>query len=148
MSAILQAFGIDWHLLIINAVNFALLMTALWYFLYAPLTKIIEERRTKVAHGVQAAEKAQKQLSEIEASRSAVLATAGKEAEDLVATARKSAKEKEREIVASGEASAARMVKEAEAQAEELKQQALRESKEEVARLIVLGVEKTLVEAK
>lgn len=144
MSAILQAFGIDWRLLIVNTVNFGLLLLALWYFLYAPLTRTIEERRRKVAQGVTDAETAEARLAEIEASRATMLAEAGKEADDLLARTRKAAAEKEREMLASGESAASRIVREAETQAEELKKRALHETKDEVARLIVLGVEKTL----
>lgn len=144
MSAILQAFGIDWHLLLINAVNFGLLLAALWYFLYAPLTKIIEERREKVAEGVRAAHHAERHLAEIDASRQKILAEAGTEADRLIADARKAGEEKERDLVVSGEASAERILRDAEAQAQELKEKAVQESKEEVAKLIVLGVEKTL----
>lgn len=144
MSAILDAFGIDWRLLIVNTVNFALLLWALWYFLYGPLTRIIEERRKKVAQGVQDAEEARAQLLEIESAKAGMLAEAGKQADDLLARTRKTATEKKREIIASGETSALRIVQEAEAQAEELKKRALHETKDEVARLIVLGVEKTL----
>ncbi len=146
MSAILQAFGIDWRLLIINAVNFTLLLGALWYFLYEPLTRTLEERRKKIAQGVEDAEAAKKEYEEIEAARAGMLANAGKEADEVLAHARKSATAKEREIVASGETTAERIVREAEQQAEEMKKQALLESRDEMARLIVLGVEKTLTE--
>jgi F-type H+-transporting ATPase subunit b len=146
MSAILNAFGIDWHLLVINTINFALLLGALWYFLYAPLTKMIEARREKVAEGVRAAHHAERHLAEIDASRTKILAEAGAQADVLIAEARKAGQEKERELVVSGEASAARIVEDAEAQAKELKEKAIQESKKEVAELIVLGVEKTLVE--
>lgn len=146
MSAILQAFGIDWRLLIINAVNFALLLGALWYFLYEPLTRILEERRTKVAQGVADAEEARTKLEEIQSARAEMLAEAGKEADDVLARAREGALVKGREIVSSGEKAASRIVSEAEAQAEELKRRAILESREEMARLIVLGAEKALAE--
>ncbi|HET9641251.1 MAG TPA: F0F1 ATP synthase subunit B [Candidatus Paceibacterota bacterium] len=145
MTAVLQAFGIDWHLLIVNAINFALLLAALWYFLYGPLTRILEERRQKIAQGVAEAEEAHKKLEEIEGARSSMLADAGKEAEAVLAHARENAAKKEHERVTAGEQAAARMVKEAEAQAAELKSRAIAESREEIAKLIVLGAEKALI---
>ncbi len=144
MSSLLSAFGIDWHLLIVNIINFGLLLFVLWYFLYAPIMRILEERRAKVAQSVIDAEQAREKLEEIEASRSHILTEAGREADDVLASARKAGGEKERELVASGEASAARILAAAEAQASELKAQAIAESKQEVAKLIVLGVEKTV----
>ena len=142
MQQILRTFGIDWHLLLINAVNFGLLMLALWYFLYGPVMRMLEERRGKVAQGVRDAEEAAEKLAEIEHSRAGALAAAGKEADALVAAARAIGADKERELLAKGEAAAATLLRDAEAQAAELKAHSLEESKQEVAKLIVLGMEK------
>lgn len=142
MSAIIEAFGVDWRLLIINAVNFALTLGVLWYFLYAPLMRIIEERRAKVAAGVRDAEAATEHLRQIDASRSDLLASAGKEADEVLAKAREAGVVKQRELAAAGEATAARLLSEAQLQAREAREHALEESKKEVAKLIVLGIEK------
>lgn len=142
MGAVLATFGVDWRLLIINAINFGVLMVALWYFLYAPIMRALEERRQRIAKGVHDAEASAKRLAEIEASRESVLAKAGQEADALVEEARVAAAAKERELRAQGQAAAEAAIQQAEAEAEELKLQALEESKREVAKLIVLGIEK------
>lgn len=142
MSDLFAAFGIDWKLLVINLINFGLLLGALWYFLYEPLTRMLEERRRKVAQGVEDAEEAKRQLSEIEGSRAEMLAKAGSAADEVIASARASAQQKGHEIVSASEASAQALLKDAEAQAAELKREAIEESKQEVAKLIVLGMEK------
>ncbi len=142
MSAVLTTFGIDWHLLLINAINFGLLMLALWYFLYEPVMRILEDRREKVAQGVRDAQAAAHKLKEIEESRVQTLVEAGKEADALVAGARAAGAAKEREMLSKGEATAATVLRDAEAQAAELKARSIEESKQEVAKLIVLGMEK------
>ena len=142
MEAILTTFGIDWRLLLINAINFGLLLLLLWYFLYGPILRMLEERRERVARGVADAEAAEARLREIEASRSARLAEAGKEADEVLAAARAAAAVKARERVAQAEAAAASIVTDAHLAATELKAQALAESRDEVAKLIVLGMEK------
>lgn len=144
MSHILTTFGIDWHLLLINGLNFGLLMLALWYFLYDPVMKMLEERRERVAQSVKDAEAAEARLRELEASRAGLLAQAGREADALVAAGRAAGLEKQRELVEKGEAAAAALVRDAQAQALEEKARALEESKQEVAKLIVLGIEKQL----
>ena len=146
MSAIFTTFGIDWRLLLVNAINFGLLLLGLWYFLYTPLMRMLEARRQKVAQGVADAQKAGEELAHIEASRAETLAQAGKEADTIVSQARTAGTHKEREIIESGEAAAARIVAEAEAQAKEAKAQAIAESREEVAKMVVLGMEKVLKE--
>lgn len=145
MSAVFAAFGIDWRLLLIDSINFGVLLLALWYFLYAPLTKMLETRRQKVAEGVRQAEEAGIKLHEIEAAKSGILAQAGSEADEMLKKARVAAGEKERALIAAAEASAARTSAEAHKQASELKAQAIEESKQEVAKLVVLGMEKVMV---
>lgn len=142
MSDLFAAFGIDWRLLVINLINFGLLLAALWYFLYEPLTSMLETRRRKMAQGVADAEEAKRQLSEIEGSRAEMLAKAGSEADEVIASARVAAQQKGQEIVSASEASAQALLKDAEAQAIELKREAIEQSKQEVAKLIVLGMEK------
>ena len=148
MEQVLHVFGIDWKLLLINALNFLLLLAALTYFFYKPMMRMLDQRRQRIAHGVEAAAKAESELKEIEASRGDMLAKAGKEADNVVSEARRAAAEKQRELVAQAEAAAARAVAEAEAQARDLKERAVQESKQEVAKLIVLGMEKALKETK
>jgi len=144
VGQVLTTFGVDWRLLLINAVNFGLLLLILWYFVYEPLTRILEERRQKVSQGVRDAEASSAKLKEIEESRSEVLAKAGSEADEVLRQSRLNAQVKEREIVAAGEAAAANTLREAAAQAAELKAEAIEESKKEVAKMVVLGVEKML----
>lgn len=144
MSAILTTFGIDWRLLLINGINFVVLLVALWYFLYAPISKMLEERRTKVAAGVAAAQAAEQELKETLQQRSKVLTAATKEADELVEAARASAAKLGSELVQKSEVVAEGIVRDAEAQAKEAKAKAVEESKREVAKLVVLGIEKTL----
>lgn len=144
MQQILTTFGIDWRLLVINAINFGLLLGLLWYFLYEPLLAMLEKRRRKVAEGVAAAQAAQEELKGIEEKRLATLSEAGKEADGIVSAARASGAAKERELIDRGEAAAATIVRDAERQAAEAKARGLEESKQEVAKLIVLGIEKAM----
>lgn len=144
MSKILDVFGIDWRILAVNAINFGLLLLALRYFLYGPIMKMLERRREKIAEGIRNAELAQRELEETEASRVAVLAKAGKEADALLARGRERGTAKEKELIVAGEIAAESLLKDAENQAKELKVQAINESKEEVAKLIVLGMEQAM----
>ena len=105
---------------------------------------MLESRRQKVAQGVQDAEDARTKLREIEDSKLGILAGAGAEADEMLKKARASAQEKERAIVQAAEAAAARINAEAENRAAELKAQALEESKREVAKLVVLGMERVM----
>lgn len=144
MDQLFEAFGIDWRLLTINLINFAVLVGGLTYFLYKPITNALETRRQKIAEGVRQAEEAEIKLSEIEHSRGEILANAGKEGDTIIAQARDEASQKGREMLDAAQAASARAVADAEAEARELKNKAIQESKEEIAKLIVLGIEKAV----
>ena len=53
MGPLLQAFGIEGHLLIAQLVNFGVLFVALMYLLYKPVMKTLDERRIVIAKGVE-----------------------------------------------------------------------------------------------
>jgi F-type H+-transporting ATPase subunit b len=144
MEQIIDTFGIDWRILVVQVVNFALLLGLLWYFLYTPLMKLIESRREQIIKGVADAERAEASLRDADSKKADVLAQASIEAEELIASARDKGKQKEADIVEEAKAKYDRMLAEATLKGDEMKRQALEESKEEIARLIVLGAEKTL----
>ena len=99
MSELFSAFGVNWKLLLIQAVNFGLLLAALTYFLYKPILKIIDERREKVAEGVRTAEAAAQRLAEAKEESDTLVGQAAKQAEGLVASARLRAEEAGNEAV-------------------------------------------------
>ncbi len=144
MSKILEIFGIDWRLLAINAINFGILLFLLKRFAYGPIMAALEARRQKVSEGVRSADLAERKLKNIEASRTEILSQAGKEADALLAHGREAGMAKEKEIISEGETAAASLLRDAENQAEEMKAQAIAESREEVAKLIVLGMEQAM----
>ncbi len=146
MSELFAAFGIDWKLLLIQAVNFGVLLVVLTYFLYKPILRIIDERREKVAEGVRTAEAAAQRLADAEKESRELVGSASREAEHLVASARSRADEKSNEIVRAAEHRAQAVLKDAEARADEAKRQALAESEKEIARAAMLAAERILRE--
>lgn len=144
MSALFSAFGVDWRLLVIQAVNFGLLLSVLTYFLYRPILKIIDERQKKIADSVKTAEEAARRLSDAKVESEQIVGGAAREAEGLVAQARTRAEERGQEIVRGAEERAHATLKDAEARAEEAKRAALKESQKEIARTAMLAAEKIL----
>lgn len=146
MDQLFTAFGIDWRLLLIQGINFGLLLTALGYFLYRPLLKIIDERREKIAEGVRLAEAADRRLEEAKTKGEEIVGDAGRRAEELVSSARIHAEEKGVEIVKMAESRADGIIKDAAARGEEAKRQIIKQSEKEIVRAAVLAAEKVLRE--
>jgi len=146
MAELFSTFGIDWRLLLIQAVNFGVLLLALWYFLYTPVMNMIENRRQKIAEGVKNAEEAKKQLAEAGQEREEIVGKAAQEAEGIVASARERAEEKGTELVGNAKARADSMLADAAARAEEIARKTHAESEKGIAKAAVLMAEKVLRE--
>ncbi len=146
MEQLASVFGLDWRLLLIQAVNFGLLLSVLTYFLYKPVLRIIDERQKKIAEGVKTAEEAARRLQDAKEESEQIVGGAAREAEGLVASARARADERAAEIVKAAEARAAQALKESSERAAEAKRQALLESEREIARAAMLAAEKILRE--
>ena len=144
MGALISAFGLNWKLLLIQGVNFGILLTGLTYFLYTPVMNLIDERRKIVADGVHSAQEADRVLAHSKEQGEGIVGNAAREAEALVASARARADEKGIEIVKEAEHKAHAVMLDAAARAEEAKRQALMESEKEITRAAVLAAEKIL----
>ncbi len=144
MDALLDAFGIDWKLLIAQAVNFGILIVALYFLLYKPVLKVLEERRALVAKGVEDAERATEKLAGADAAAAKTVEQADKEAAELLATARDAAGTERTRLVKEAEARAAAIAADAEARSKEASAKMLRESEKEIARLAVLAAAKAM----
>ena len=146
MEQLIHAFGIDARLILIQVVNFGLLMAILTYFLYKPVLKVLAERQEKIAQGVKDAEEAGKAKAEATEEKKIVIAAANKEAEAMTSRAKEHAVVKADEIVAAAQVKAGQVAKDASLRAEEMKAAALKESEAEIAKLAILAAEKVLKE--
>ena len=72
--------GIDWHLLLSQAVNFFLLLIILRVFAYKPLLTLLHARRARIEEGLTKAEEADKRLHEVEEIGKGKIKEAEKEA--------------------------------------------------------------------
>ncbi|MBP6860033.1 MAG: ATP synthase F0 subunit B [Candidatus Pacebacteria bacterium] len=146
MSALFGAFGVEWHLLLIQAVNFAILVAGLTYFLYRPVMNIVAERQRVVAKGVEDAEAAATALREADNVAKARKDAAETESQELVERARQSALEQKARIAKEAEERAAKIAEDAELRAKETAAKSLRDSEQEIARLAILAAGKAVVE--
>ncbi len=144
MEQLLTTFGIDWHLLLIQMLNFGIVLLALNYFLYKPVFAMLEKRQALVAKGVEDAKEAEIILQGADAKAEASIQTADEEAARVVAHAREVATAEKQRLVKESEERAAAIARDAEARANETLERARKESEKEVARLAVLAAEKIM----
>ena len=144
MEQLFATFGIDLSLIIAQAVNFGVLFVVLTYLLYKPVLKTLDERRAKVAQGVEDAERASQLLATADAEAGTRLKDADEEATYIVASARDAAGSEKARIMKEAEERAAALERDAEARAKEDAARMRRESEKEIARLAILAAEKAL----
>ncbi len=145
MNALLDQLGINWQLLLSQAVNFFILLIVLYFAVYKPLLKIIKERREKIEVGLQKAEEADVRLREIdnvgkekikqaEQESIKIISKTEEKARVLADDLQKKAEEKQKEVLAQIE-------KNKKLQEEEAKQQVLKGAGELVKKAIAKTVE-------
>ncbi len=144
MGELFAAFGINGKLLVVQVVNFGVLLFALWYFLYTPVLTMIDERRKKIEAGVRDAEEAHKRLADIDAQKDATIAEARKEASSIVADAKQKATTEGASIKSDAELRAEAIVRDAELRAQEEADKARRALQDDIAQSALLAAEKIL----
>jgi len=144
MQELFAAFGINWKLLLIQAINFGLLLLVLWYFLYRPVLSMIDERRKKIAEGVENAEEAERKLAAAKGEGEDIVGRAVREGEEIVSQARKGAEEKGAAIVAQARAKADAAFKESEQLAAESQRRMREAATKDIVRAAALAAEKVL----
>ena len=144
MQEIIHAFGIDWRLIVIQIFNFSVLAGILWYFLYTPVLKLLNEREEKIKKGIADALDAEEALRVADSEKTKVLREAHIEASKIVARGTAHAEAKEKVLLDEASDKIGRDIATAQALGEEIKQKAIRDSEAEIAKLAILGAEKVL----
>lgn len=90
-AGLFAALGIDWKLLILQAVAFLVLVVLLGKFVYPVLIRAIDKRQEQLDAGAKAAQEAAKRAEETEAHIAKQLKDAREQAEQIVAVAHKEA---------------------------------------------------------
>ena len=90
---IFDTFGVNWPLFISQCIAFLIVAFLLKRFAYQPVLEMLEQRRQKIAEGMENADKIKAELAETQAERDKVMAEANAKAEKLIADAKEAAKQ-------------------------------------------------------
>jgi F-type H+-transporting ATPase subunit b len=137
MNETLNMLGIHWTKLIIQTVNFSIVLFVLWKLAYKPIFKILDARKAKIAEGIANAEKIKAQLAQTEADRQKTLAEAGDLANKIIADARAAVARVTEVETQKAVAAAEQIVAKAREAAAQERAAMLAELKREVGRLVV-----------
>lgn len=146
MDQIVTTFGINAKLLVIQIVNFGVLLYLLHRFLYRPVIRTMNERQTKIEKGMDDAKRAAEELTEASAKRAELLAKTKEETKALFDNALLSAEKIKDSIQKEAKEKAKEIVADAIAQSKEEKNKMMAEVKDEVLALAAEITEKILGE--
>ena len=135
MTEFFNAFGVDVFKLAFQIVNFLLLLWLLRRFAYKPVIGMLDERRRRIAKGLEDAEAAERDRELAQAEREAAVAEARKEAQAMIARANKIAEDSRSEILADARAEADKLVERARDEITGEKEKAMAELRAQVADL-------------
>jgi F-type H+-transporting ATPase subunit b len=133
----MDALGIYWPKLIAQTVNFAIILFVLWRFAYRPVLAILEERRQRIAEGMQNAEKIRHDLAQAEKTRQQILNDANAQATKFIEEARAAAAKVQEQETQKAIAAAEHIIAKAREAAAADHARMLVELKREVGRLVV-----------
>lgn len=106
---ILNQFGIEAKLLVVQLINFVILALVFWKFILPRLTSLMNERQTQIRDSLAAAEQAQAEVAQAQAARDAELERAKQEADRVIAEAAGQAQAEAAAVITQAKEEAARI---------------------------------------
>ena len=128
-------FQVNLFQVIIAAANFLLFLAIIWTFAFKPVSRMLEDRRSRIEQGLKDAEQARADRENAEAERVATLADARREANEILARAQRVAQESRDADIAATKEDLERLRARAAADIEAEKVRAIGELRTEVADL-------------
>lgn len=144
MQELFDQLGINWQLLLSQAVNFALLLIILRIFAYKPILKMLHDRREKIEQGLMKAEEAEKRLHEVDQIGKGKIKQAESEAFSILKKTETDAKTLEAKLLAEAKRKEDDAVKGAAARLRAQEDDSRRAMEKEAAALVRLAIVKTV----
>ncbi|PIQ68842.1 MAG: ATP synthase F0 subunit B, partial [Candidatus Taylorbacteria bacterium CG11_big_fil_rev_8_21_14_0_20_46_11] len=144
MAELLHSLGIEWHILIAQIINFAILLAVLAKFVYKPVLQMIDERREGTLRAIEREEHASTKLARAETDREAIIAEAHQESARVIEASRQTGEDLKKRLTADAKAEIAKSQASAEKKLKEDKVRLFGEVKAEIGTLVVTTIEQTL----
>ena len=143
-QGIVETFGIDWPMLIAQAINFLIVAFVIWKFAFKNILSTIKDREKQIADSLRNADKIKLELEETEKQQQETLQEASLEAKKTISIAQEQAKAFIEEQKEDARRQAEEIISKAKLAMEQERERVLREAREEIASLVVLTTSKVL----
>ena len=146
MDSLIETFHIDGRLLIAQIVNFAIVFAVLYWLVFKPLAKVMAERTSKIAKGLDDAKKVEAKLVRTQEEFNKTMVEAKKQANAILEKAVVEADARKQEMIARAKEEIGVIINQEKQKMQADKAATLKEIKREVADLVVMAMEKVLGE--
>ena len=143
---LINALGLNVKILLAQLVNFAILLFVIYKYAYGPIMKVLDERQEKIEKGISDAVTAGARLTEITEKEKEVLATARKQAQEIVSKAELIAMKNKEELIIAAKEQSQKILADAEKKIEMEKNKMMQEVKGQIAELVVTATGKVIGE--
>lgn len=144
MDSLVGKFGLDWRLLLAQAVNFGILLSVLTWAVYKPLLKVMAERRAKIERGLTDATAAQQKLAAFESYQQEQLQAFRQRADAILVEAQRIAEQTKKEAATRAADQAAKIVQQATLAIAAEREQMVNQLRGELADLVVAAARKVV----
>ena len=146
MDSLIETFHIDWRLLIAQIVNFSIVFAVLYWFAFKPLARVMAERTSKIAKGLDDAKKVEEKLALTQEEFNKAMSEAKKQANLILEKAGLEADARKREMIMRAKEEIGQIINQEKQKMQTEKAATLKEIKKEAADLVIATVEKVLGE--
>ena len=141
-QGIVETFGIDWPMLIAQAINFLIVAIVIWKFAFKNILSTIKEREKQISDSLKNADRIKLELEETEKQQQQTLQDASLEAKKTISSAQEQAKAFIEAQKDDARKQAEEIIAKAKVAMEQERERVLREAREEIASLVVLTATK------
>jgi F-type H+-transporting ATPase subunit b len=140
----LASLGIDWKLLIAQAINFLILLLLLNKFLYKPIVQLLSDRKKRVEEGIRQADQAKTELDKAEVEARKMVSKAVDDAQKIQSESKKTAEQEVTKILSAAQKRAEKIIEGAKTSAAAEEERVEQAAKAKIADLVSVAVEKIL----
>src|SRR3989344_688865 len=144
MESIINAFHIDYKIILAQVVNFGIVFVVLYFYAIKPLGKIMKERGEKIQRGVKDAKTNAEILSKTNIEYEEAMIKAKAQAKEIFQEGKKEATAKRAEMLEEAKDEVALLVENGKKTLEAEKVKMVEEAKKEIVSLAMLATEKLI----
>jgi F-type H+-transporting ATPase subunit b len=142
----MEKLGIDTTLIVVQIINFGLLMLILKKVLYKPVIKALKEREEKLNDIEISKSKMDKTMAEFEDEKAALLKSVSREKKELESEAKRQAQEERKQIIEKANSEAKEIIKKATSEASKLQDKAIKQIKRDMKTLALDAAQEAIAD--